>query len=339
MAYKDAEVGKARGRERFHRRVAERLAAGLCTRCGRVPPETGRKTCHACTEKRRIADRQRDARLRDTGLPRRDPDRARQYERERSRRMVEERAARALCTKCGINPPEDGRRWCELCLVERREDDRARYEKAAASGLIYGGRDPEKKRRNARAAGKKRREDRLAAGICTRCGRNPAVEGGTTCGPCRVSRRHAEREAYAARRSAGRCVRCGDPTIDRASRCAPCAVLECEREDPERRNETSRKRYWSRRAKLRCTDCNAPSQGAARCEECARRSYEKSDHFRRLPVYPPTFTVVLLDTDEPLGVFDDEMEVAAFLAFEKLARDRVEVIVDRSSIQTMTGWE
>ena len=339
MAYADREVGKARGRERFRRRVAERLAAGLCTRCGRKPPETGRKTCRACAEKRRIADRRRDARLRDAGLPRRDSDRARAYERDRSRRVVEERAARALCTKCGVNPPEDGRRWCEPCTVERREDDRARYEQAAASGLIYGGRDPEGKRRNARAASRKRREARLAAGICTRCGRNPPVEGGTTCEPCKVSRRQVEREAYAARRSAGLCVRCGGPTTDGASRCAPCAVLECERGDPDRRNETSRKRYWSRRAKSRCTDCNAPSQGAARCPECARRSYEKSDHFRGLPVYPPTFTVVLLDTDEPLGVFDDEMEVAAFLAFEKLTRDRVEVLVDRSPLEAMIGWE
>ncbi len=339
MAYKDAEVGKARGRERFRRRVAKRLAAGLCTRCGREPPETGRKTCRACAEKRRVADRQRDARLRATGRPRRDSDRAREYERERSRRVVEERAAQDLCTKCGANPPEDGRRWCEPCMVERRKDDRARYEKAAASGLIYGGRDPERKRRSARAASKKRREDRLAAGSCTRCDRNPAVQGGTTCEPCRVSRREAEREAYAARRSAGLCVRCGGPTTGGASRCAPCAVLECERGDPDRRNETSRKRYWSRRAKLRCTDCNAPSQGAARCLECARRSYEKSDHFRGLPVYPPTFTVVLLDTDEPLGVFDDEMEVAAYLAFEKLARDEVEVLVDRSPLEVWTGWD
>lgn len=93
MAYADPDVGKARGRERFRRRVAERLAAGLCTRCGREPPETGRKICQACAEKRRVADRQRDARLRDTGLSRRDGDRARAYERERSRRVVEERAA------------------------------------------------------------------------------------------------------------------------------------------------------------------------------------------------------------------------------------------------------
>ena len=339
MAYADPEVGKACGRERFRRRVAERLAAGLCTRCGREPPEIGRKTCEACAKKRRVADRQRDARLRDAGLPRRDIDRAREYERERSRRVVEERAARALCTKCGVNSPEDGRRWCEPCMVERREDERVRYEKAAASGLTYGGRDPEKKRRNARAASKKRREDRLAAGICTRCGRNPAVEGGTTCEPCKVWRRQAEREVYSARKSAGLCVRCGDPTTDGASRCAPCAVLEGERGDPERRNETSRKRYWSRRAASRCTDCNAPSQGAARCETCARRTYEKSDHFRGLPVYPPTFTVVLLDTDDPLGVFDDEMEVAAFLAFEKLSRDRVEVLVDCSPLEAVIGWE
>ena len=49
--------------------------------------------------------------------------------------------------------------------------------------------------------------------------------------------------------------------------------------------------------------------------------------------------MVLLDTDEPLGVFDDEMEVAAFLAFEKLDRDRVEVLVDRSRMELFTAWE
>ena len=84
-------------------------------------------------------------------------------------------------------------------------------------------------------------------------------------------------------------------------------------------------------------DCNAPSQGAARCEPCASRSHAGSGWFRGLPIYPPTFTVVLLGTDEPLGVFDDEMEVAAFLAFEKIGRDRVEVLADRSPMATLTG--
>ena len=58
-----------------------------------------------------------------------------------------------------------------------------------------------------------------------------------------------------------------------------------------------------------------------------------------MPVYPPSFTVVLLETDETVATFDDEMEVAAWLAFERLSRDQVEVIVDRSPMQTMAGWE
>lgn len=180
---------------------------------------------------------------------------------------------------------------------------------------------------------------RRDAGLCTRCGRNPPVEGGFACEPCLVARRDADRELYTARRAAGRCGKCGGPTADGASRCAPCTVLDAERVDPDRKNRNSRRRYWKRRAARRCTDCGQPSQGAARCDVCARRSHERSDRFRGWPVYPPRFTVVPIDTDEPVATFDDEMDVAAYLAFEKLTRDRVEVIVDRSPVQTMTAWE
>ena len=47
--------------------------------------------------------------------------------------------------------------------------------------------------------------------------------------------------------------------------------------------------------------------------------------------------MVLIETDEVMATFDDEMEVAAYLAFEKLSRDKVEVIVDRSPIQSIAG--
>ena len=258
-------------------------------------------------------------------------------DRERYLRRAAARAAAELCLTCGREPPASGRKSCEPCLVRRREADRLRHRKAAASGLAYGGRDPNKKRRSSRAAGRKRRADRSATGRCTRCGRNPPVDGGATCEPCRISRRAAEKARYAARRAAGSCVRCSGPTTGGGSRCAPCSVLEAERLDPDRKNAAARRRYRSRRAESRCTDCNAPSQGAARCEKCARRSHARSGWFRGLPVYPPTFTVVLLGTDEPLGVFDDEMEVAAFLAFEKLDRDRVEVLADRSPMSVLTG--
>ena len=339
MAYRDPEVGKAKGRERFRRRVAHRLAAGLCTRCGRRPPETGRKVCGECAEKKRIAGRARDARLRAAGQPRRDPGRARAYERERSRRQAEQRREAGLCGKCGCTSVEPDRRTCEPCLEKKREADRRRYHKAKDAGLKYGGKSVATKRKVARIASRKRHEARRDSGMCTGCGQHPPVEGGTTCEPCLIARREADRTLYAARRAAGLCVRCAGPTNGGGSRCAPCSVLESEGRSAERKNEAARRRYWIRRTAGRCTDCNAPSQGAARCDPCARRSYERSDHVRAMPVYPTSFTVFLIETDEPLATFDDEMEVAAFIAFERLARDQVEVVRDASPLATLAGWE
>lgn len=37
-------------------------------------------------------------------------------------------------------------------------------------------------------------------------------------------------------------------------------------------------------------------------------------------------------TNEPLKIFDDEMEVTAFIAFEKLDRNRVEVVTGDSPL-------
>ena len=264
---------------------------------------------------------------------------ARAKDRERCRPSIEERIALGLCSQCRRNPAAPNRRRCEPCLEKRREADRESYRRAKDDGKAYGGKDPIRKRKTARAASKRRKNSRREAGMCTRCGRRPPVEGGATCEPCRVSRREADREIYAARRSTGLCVRCGAPAADGGSRCAPCGILEAEQVDSDRKNESSRQRYWRRKAAGRCTDCGEPSQGASRCPPCAKRSYERSDHFRGWPVYPARFTVVLLETDEPLATFDDEMEVAAWLAFEKLSRDKVEVIVDRSLIHSMTGWE
>ena len=339
MAYADPAVGRAKDRERFRKRVAARRAAGLCPKCGRRPPASDRSTCEPCAEKTRAAGRARDAKLRAESKPRRDMEGARQYERQRSRRQTADRVASGICTKCGKAPAEPDRSLCEPCLVKRRADDRASYARAKAAGRLYGGKDPQVKRKAARIASRKRQETRREAGQCTRCGRRRPVEGGATCEDCREARHAAERELYAARRAAGLCTRCGGSTTDGGSRCAPCAVLEAEHGHPERKNEAARRRYWGRRAAGRCTDCGRPSQGDARCEPCARRSYGHSDYFRGMPVYPPSFTVVLIETDETVATFDDEMEVAAWLAFERLSRDQFEVLVDRSPMQTMTGWE
>ena len=240
-------------------------AAGLCPRCGKRSPAPDRSICAPCAEKVRAAGRARDARLRATGKPRRNKEKARAYERERSRRQNADRVARGVCTKCGTNPAESGRRLCGLCAVKRRECDRARYAEARDRGEPYGGKDPEIKRKAGRAASARRRLRRIAAGLCTFCGRESAPEEGTVCASCLEARRDADRERYQRRRAAGLCVACGQPAFADEARCGVCAAMESERRDKSAKNARSRQRYWVRRAASRCTDCNEPSHGASRC--------------------------------------------------------------------------
>ena len=335
MAYKDPEVGRERNRECFQRRTAERRARGLCPRCGAEPPAPGRSLCKPCAEKKRVAGRARDAKLRAAGKPLRDLGKARAYERERSRRETAERLAQGLCPKCGKEKLAPDRRLCEPCGEKRRAAERVRYARGKAAGELYGGKDPKMCRRIAREKSKQRFHARLDARLCTRCGHRPLVEGGTTCEPCSDVRRAAEREQYAARRTAGRCTRCGEPTFGGASRCGPCAMLEAGRHP--NKNAASRRRYARRRARGLCTDCAAPSEGASRCEPCARRSYVRSGEHRGLPIYPPLFTIIEIATGEDHGTFDSWEEVVMCLAFARLSYEEVEIISDQSPMTTLTG--
>ena len=216
MAYRDPAVRLQRDRERFHRRTAERLAAGLCAKCGKQPPAPDRTVCDPCAAKRNKASRARDARLRAEGKPRRDPARARSSERRRYRRQADARCEAGRCTRCGQAPAVPERSMCEGCAAKCRASDRARYEAGKEAGLTYGGADADVKRRAARAASKRRQQARHAAGLCIRCGKRPPVQGGTTCGPCREARQAAERQQYAERRAGGLCTRCGGPALRRS---------------------------------------------------------------------------------------------------------------------------
>ena len=220
----------------------------------------------------------------------------------------------------------------------RRASDRAKYAAGKAAGLKYGGADPDAKKRAARARSKRRQKARIEAGLCIRCGKRPPAEGGTTCRTCRDRRQAAEREKYEQRRAAGLCTRCGGPAINGLSRCTPCAIAEEASHDPERKNARSRKLYSERRARGLCTSCGAPSQGASRCAPCAERSYHGSAHFRGIPVWDPTWTVIENATGEELGTFDSEADVALCLAFAKLGRDQVEVLHDASPMSSYASW-
>ena len=116
------------------------------------------------------------------------------------------------------------------------------------------------------------------------------------------------------------------------------AAVDGERRDRGRKNEANRRKYPERRAKDACTDCGRPAHGACRCAECTKRSYERSDHFRAIPVWEPSFTVIKLATGECHGPFDTEAEAVASLAFAKLSFDQVEIVSDAPGTAMLTGW-
>ena len=268
-------------------------------------------------------------------MPYKDPDDNRAYERRRYRRLSDRRITRELCPKCGHRPPAPDRRLCEVCGEQRRKAERARYGRAKAEGKLYAGRDAEAKRRAARAGTKRRYHARRAAGLCTRCGEHPPVAGSTACADCRNRRRGKERDQWAARRAAGQCGKCGQPVPDGASRCESCAALQAGRPS---RKEDGRKRYARRRARNQCTDCGAWSAGAARCPECAYRSWARSAEHRGLPAAPARYTVVDAITGQDYGTFESHAEVAGCLAFSRLCADDLEIIVDAPVMANYASW-
>ena len=189
-------------------------------------------------------------------------------------------------------------------------------------------RDIEARRRNDLERFHRRTQARCAVGLCLRCGKSEPEPERTLCEPC------AEK-----RNAAGLCTKCGTPAFEGLSCCGPCAAIRNAGRSTERKNEAARRRYAERRACGLCTDCGEPSQGAARCEPCARRSYERSTHFRGMPLYPPHYTVVALETGEDLGTWDSWEDVALCLAFSRLSLDQVTVVTDQSPVATLAAWE
>ena len=277
MAHRDI-ARRRRNLERFHQRSAERRAAGLCLKCGKVPPAPDRTLCEPCLMKRRAADRARTARLRAEGKPSRDMERAREYERERSRRQHAERREAGICTKCGRSPARPERSLCEPCAERSRIRDRARHAEAKAQGIPYGGRDPETKRRADRERSRRRSEARRAAGICVRCGNAPPAEGRAMCEPCREDRRQAKRDRNAERRAAGLCVQCATPASGGTVYCGRCAAV---REERRQRNPG---RGWRPTADAMPSD--AP--GATAPSAASRRTGRPSANPAATPRAPAT---------------------------------------------------
>ena len=247
-------------------------------------------------------------------------------DRANARRRHAERIASGVCPRCAKGPPEPGLKLCRSCGEKRRTADKARRARARAQGAAYAGRDPVKCRRADRAGDRRRRRARREAGLCSKCGRNPPVDGRSVCEGCGEARRALDRRRYAARTAAGLCVRCAEPAIGGSSRCARHAALEAERVSPERKNATSRKRYARRRARRRCVDCGVGTAGSARCPACASRSNTRAPVWHAAQPGPPFYTVIELETGIDHGTYDTEAEAAACLVFAGLRIDQVEIL-------------
>ena len=217
----------------------------------------------------------------------RDPARRLAADRERFRKRTERRRAAGLCPRCGVRRPEDGLALCGVCAEKRRTSDCARNARRRAAGI--------KRRRNRvseRSRARRRTADRIARGVCTKCGAHAPQSGRRLCAGCEDRRRAAERARYVraksrgelyggkdprvkrqagraasarrrqARLKGGQCVRCGRrPPVEGGVTCGPCR---------ETRQAGERVLYASRRAARLCTRCCGPTtDGGSLCAPCA----------------------------------------------------------------------
>ena len=135
-------------------------------------------------------------------MPYADPKRRREFERERSRRRTAERLARNLCPRCGGCEPQPGHAVCATCAEKRRAADRVRAAKRRAAG-IGRVRNPLARKAEYRRA-RLRADERVAQGLCGKCGRHPHEPSRRLCADCGERQRHRDRERYARARDAGK---------------------------------------------------------------------------------------------------------------------------------------
>ena len=201
MAYRKVEDVRAWQRRRYRRQSAERVARGLCPKCGKRPPAPNRSTCEQCLEQRRAADRASYAKAKAEGklYGGSRAEAKRRAGRANSKRRYHARRAAGRCVRCGEREPVEGSPSCERCHEARNARERALW--------------------NARRA----------AGLCGACG-EPAPDGAARCDPCvalqqgRPARAAYGRKQYARRRAQSRCTDCGEYSAG-ASRCPACARI------------------------------------------------------------------------------------------------------------------
>lgn len=103
----------------------------ICPRCGCNDAKAGRVFCESCLEKDRI----RKAKHRQTHGQL--TEREKTIKKNAYTRLVERRKANNLCVRCGEPKEDNGRQYCEKCIVKFKEYNRASYLRRVGGKLKY----------------------------------------------------------------------------------------------------------------------------------------------------------------------------------------------------------
>ena len=119
-----------------------------------------------------------------------------------------------------------------------------------------------------------RRERLKAAGMCARCGQNPAESGKTLCPTCREKNRASNEAKRHRNEKAGLCRDCGKPVGKPGQKtCDPCL---------EQYRSTNAARYRRYKQEGRCGLCGRPAPaGYALCTQCLAARKEAKLELKR----------------------------------------------------------
>lgn len=139
--------------------------------------------------------------------------------------------------------------------------------------------------------GKLLREQRKAAGLCTRCGAE-AVAGRTLCHLCREKSRQYNKEVYGFRKGLGVCVRCGKRSrFGNFVLCELCLEHQAQYDvtNREYKLEAQRSRFQSRRTAGLCVLCGKVNNNSGQtCSACVQRyKHTRQRYYRAHHILSP----------------------------------------------------
>lgn len=106
-------------------------AHNICPNCCKENAKPGRVFCESCLEKDRV--RQAKHRQKNGGLT----DREKTVKKSAYTRLMERRKAENLCVRCGSPKEDNGRQYCNSCLVKFREYNKAAYRRRVGGKMKY----------------------------------------------------------------------------------------------------------------------------------------------------------------------------------------------------------